>query len=316
MRGDLMEWGRQQCDGVLDADHCTRCRLHSLGMPRPLAGLVAQAPSQGFVYGKRSLGPLRTALGMRNLVERQHSAVRTLWEQVDCVVALSAWTRRLLMTNGVDAHKIAFIPHGVDAPVKSGEHRSRPRGAPLAVVSLGRLEPAKGIGMLVDALSHIRGGSISLDIYGISQSKTESPFEQQLRRQVARDARIRLLPPVDHSQIVPVLSNYDLLAVPSQWQETGPLVVLEAFSAGIPVVGSNLGGIAEKVQDGVNGLLVDPRDERGWSATLARLANDRDLVERLKANVQAPRPMRQVVTEMLDVYARVRAARTGTPAVV
>ena len=58
------------------------------------------------------------------------------------------------------------------------------------------------------------------------------------------------------------LSRIDVLAVPSQWLETGPLVVLEAFAAGTPVIGSDLGGIRELVSDGRDGLLVPHDDVR------------------------------------------------------
>ena len=56
--------------------------------------------------------------------------------------------------------------------------------------------------------------------------------------------------------VIDRLSRYHVVAVPSQWMETGPLVILESFAAGVPVIGSALGGIADKVDDGVSGLLL------------------------------------------------------------
>ena len=64
------------------------------------------------------------------------------------------------------------------------------------------------------------------------------------------------------------LKNYDALVVPSQGKETGPLVVLEAFAAGISVIGSNLGGIKELVQDGVNGVLVRNPTPDDWAKAI------------------------------------------------
>ena len=79
------------------------------------------------------------------------------------------------------------------------------------------------------------------------------------------------MPPTD---VVERLSVYDVVAVPSQGLETGPLVVLEAFAAGVPVLGSAIGGIADKVNDGVDGFLVRPFDsETEWASALEALCH-------------------------------------------
>lgn len=315
MRSGLMLWGKEPCDGVLETGRCTCCRLHSLGLPRPLATVMAHVPDIRWVAGSGRSGPVWTVLQMRNLIARQHAAIRELLARVDCVVALSEWTHRVLRANEVPADKIVVIPHGLEVcPASDGASLPVRSDRVLRVVALGRLEPIKGMDLIVHALEQLPDAPITLDIYGIQQSKTESAYARRLREQVLRDARIRLLPPVGNAQIVALLKNYDVLAVPSQWFETGPLVVLEAFAAGIPVIGSNLGGIAEKVQDGVTGLLVQSFDARGWRNALERLASDPALPALLRANVQRPRSVEQVVVEMLDVYARVLARHQNAPA--
>jgi glycosyltransferase involved in cell wall biosynthesis len=91
-------------------------------------------------------------------------------------------------------------------------------------------------------------------------------------------------------------------------------VVLEAFAAGIPVVGSKLGGIAELVRDGVDGLLVTYDSLGEWAVALRRLATDPWLVQHLRGGVRPPRRMAEVADEMLGVYAEV-AARAEAVAV-
>ena len=116
------------------------------------------------------------------------------------------------------------------------------------------------------------------------------------------DPRIRFCNPVSSEKVVPTLRDYDVLAVPSQWLETGPLVALEAFAAGIPVIGWNIGGIAEIIQHQVNGLLVEPGADGAWRKTLRRLAEDPVLLAKLKAGVRMPRSSAQVTQEMLRLY--------------
>jgi glycosyltransferase involved in cell wall biosynthesis len=300
-----MLWGRQVCDGVLEADRCTRCRLHSLGLPKPLATLLARTPPAARAWGSGHQSGAWTALQMRDLVALQHAATRALFDEVDRIVVLCEWTRAVLVRNRVAPTKIVHVPHGFSLtdqePVQNVP--SSPFPGARRLVTLGRLEPVKGVDLLVHALAELPELPLTLDIYGIEQSEGASAFAAGLRAAIARDSRIRLLPPVPHSQVVSLLRQYDALLVPSLWLETGPLVVLEAFAAGVPVIGSNLGGIAEKVKDGVDGLLVTPTSQKAWRQALARLATEGGLLERLRARVAPPRSMEQVAEEMRGVYA-------------
>ena len=86
--------------------------------------------------------------------------------------------------------------------------------------------------------------------------------------------------------------------------ETGPLkFVLEAFAAGIPVLGSNLGGIAELVQSDVNGLLVDARFVEGWNQALRRISLHRDLLSKWAKGIHEPwRKISDVAADMDSLY--------------
>jgi glycosyltransferase involved in cell wall biosynthesis len=116
------------------------------------------------------------------------------------------------------------------------------------------------------------------------------------------DPRISFRQPIGSREVVPHLRQHDFLAVPSQWIETGPLVALEAFAAGIPVIGWKLGGIAEIVRDGVDGLLIEPGPIVRWAEILRRVTEDARLRAQLKAGVRPPRTSVQVASEMLALY--------------
>lgn len=313
LRSGLMRWGSEPCDGALNADLCTRCRLHSLGLPKSIATLVARTPQSLRALANTHQGGGWTALRMRDLVAEQHDGFRALMKRTDRIVALCEWTRELLITNEVPPAKITVVPHGMN----TAEHEpltSQPiprQSASLKLVTLGRLEPIKGIQLLVEAFATLPNLPIELDIYGITQSESMTPFERQLRADIARDPRIQMRPPVPHKQVVSLLRQYDLLAVPSQWLETGPLVILEAFAAGVPVLGSNLGGIAEKVTNGVDGILLPSLDVHAWRVALQELELDRSAVARMRANVRPPRPMSVVGAEMETVYADVMQQARG-----
>src|SRR6202041_488051 len=145
-------------------------------------------------------------------------------------------------------------------------HAGKPRSAgdDIRVAFVGRLAREKGIDILLEAMRRIGSRQLKLDIFGIAANREGESLKQKVLD--ADDRRIRLLPPFANANAITELRAYDCLAVPSQWLETGPLVVLEAFAAGVPIVGSNLGGIAELVEHGKNGWLVEPASIEAWVA--------------------------------------------------
>ena len=86
--------------------------------------------------------------------------------------------------------------------------------------------------------------------------------------------RVRFMGELSREQVWGCLAKVDVLVVPSLWYEAFSLIAHEAFLAGIPVIASRLGALAEVVQDGVDGLLVPPSDVSAWTATLQRLVDE------------------------------------------
>jgi glycosyltransferase involved in cell wall biosynthesis len=101
-----------------------------------------------------------------------------------------------------------------------------------------------------------------------------------------------------------VMARYDFVVIPSRWLETGPLVVYEAFASRTPVLGSRLGGIAELVSDGIDGMLIAPDDPKAWAEVIAKCAGDLTHVERLRAGIRPPRTMTDAANEMAQLYSR------------
>jgi glycosyltransferase involved in cell wall biosynthesis len=306
-RGTLLKWGRDPCDGRLDAAECSRCVLEARGLPRVVGSMVSALGAVvggGLEAAGAAGGPL-TALRLPQLIERQQRALGELFALADAIVAPTEWVRDLLVRNGVPADKIVFSRHGV---VDGGQARSLRiivPGAPLRLVHLGRLDPTKGTHVLLAALRRCPAAPLELDIYGIEQGAHARTVRDELQRLSSADRRIRFLPPIAHGDVVRTLGHYDAVVVPSQLLETGPLVVTEAFAAGIAVIGSRLGGIAASVRSGVDGLLVERFDApESWATVLDECAANPGLLRRLKSAVRPPREMAAVAEEMLMLYRR------------
>jgi glycosyltransferase involved in cell wall biosynthesis len=309
-RGTLLWHGREVCDGALHIQRCAECALEGLGAGRFGSALLSRVPTAvGAAASEVGLGGSRvwTAVRYPHLVDLQHAALRALLDRVQRVVVLCEWSRGVLVSNGVTEDKIVTCRHGLSAYDGTSANPRLRRSGPLRVVFLGRLHATKGPDVLVRAMRLLRDTAVELHIVGVEQPGDEA-YADRLRRLAEGDRRIVFEPAISSRQVIDVLRDFDVLAVPSQWLETGPLVVLEAFAAGIPVIGSELGGIAEVVRDGVDGLLVPFNSVAHWARMLRRLAEDATLQQRLREHVEPPRKMRDVNEDMLEVYAAVARA--------
>ena len=304
-RGTLMEWGQQPCDGEIRVARCTGCTLQGLGVNPAGSRVLARMPiAIGSTLGAAGLrGGVWTALRMSSLIDRRAAAAAQLFAMVDRFVALTPWVHAVLTRNGVPEERIVASPHGIPPAAAQEIAVATPRAGKLRIAHLGRLDPVKGTALLIRALRRVPDAPLTVDIFGILQDGRDVAVLAELRRLAHGDSRLRFLPAVEHATVVHRLAEYDVLAVPSQWMETGPLVVLEAFAAGIPVLVSALGGLAEKVTDGVNGLLVTPHDSiDAWGAALKRCAEDRELMLRLRPGIRRPRSVTDVADDMLTLY--------------
>jgi glycosyltransferase involved in cell wall biosynthesis len=151
---------------------------------------------------------------------------------------------------------------------------------------------------------------VQIDIFALRQTGGADKAYDWLAAQAAQDQRLALRRAIAPDKVIGAMAEYDMIAVPSRLLETGPLVVLEAFAAGVPVIGANLGGIAELVRDGVNGILIAPDDVAAWAAAMLRLAEDRHAIEGLRACITPPRTMDAVGDEMAMLYARILSGKS------
>jgi glycosyltransferase involved in cell wall biosynthesis len=123
-----------------------------------------------------------------------------------------------------------------------------------------------------------------------------------LKTLAKEDRRIYFEEPLPADQVISKIQEYDAVAVPSRCLETGPLVVLEAFAASVPVLGAKLGGIAELVQHEVNGLLAEPDSVQSWITMIKRCVEDKSLLQHLRSGIHPPRNAKKVAAEMLELY--------------
>jgi glycosyltransferase involved in cell wall biosynthesis len=190
----------------------------------------------------------------------------------DRVVAVSAAVRDFCIQHiGLPASKVVLIRNGIELPNELPEKQSArqylglPGDIPL-LGAVGRLDPAKGYDILLQALPLVERACLVIAGEGPERTRLEA-----LAQSLGVADRVRWLG--FQAEILPVLAAFDLFVQPSR-HEGLPVTVLEAMAAGLPVVATSIGGTPEAVLDGETGRLVPPEDPGALAAALNSLLGD------------------------------------------
>ncbi len=174
--------------------------------------------------------------------------------------------------------RVRVVPFGVDLTEFSPGRRRAHNGT--RICSVKQLGAKYGPDHLLEAFRSLASEfpDVSLVFAG------DGPMRKDLSRSAAElglGGRVEFLGAVPASKVPEVLSEADILAMPSVCAEAFGVAAVEAEAMGIPVVATRVGGIPEAVRDGETGLLVPPADQPALAAALGRLVRDRGLRERL-----------------------------------
>jgi glycosyltransferase involved in cell wall biosynthesis len=233
----------------------------------------------------------------------------------DAVVAISSYTAgeiaRFART------PVRVIPYTLGFP-PTATQRVPAADRAFRILFVGRLVERKGVTHLVEAV-----GRLVPDLRARLTVIGDGPERVSLEAQIARDGlgdRVTLRGRVAEAELRDAYRAADVLVLPSILDARGDteglgVVLLEAMSYGVPVIGSDLGGITDIVRDGATGLLVPPADPAVLAAALERLARDPALAARLgeagRTRVATAFGWPAIMAQWEECYAAATGTRTG-----
>jgi glycosyltransferase involved in cell wall biosynthesis len=221
----------------------------------------------------------------------------------DVVVAVAGHLRATLIGSGVDPRRIHEIPNvpGLTAPLPPARAARilRVPTADFRMVWIGRITREKGIDLVLEAVSRLDGADWSLTVMG---SGGEERWARARALELGIAKRVRWLGAVPNAAMY--LQAFDVLVLSSR-TEGSPMVVLEALSAGIPVVAAAIGGVPSLV-DAETGLVVPPGDPAALAAALDVVRLDpssaRLRASRARQRWSSPRKTQQWIRAYEDAY--------------
>ncbi len=265
--------------------------------------------------------------------------IQSQMDLVDLFVAPSAFLLERFVEWGLPREKIVLEEYGREINFRPPEPDQRERRDQLGF--FGQLSAYKGIDVLLEAMREIRreempegSGSLPpavaqrlrthrvasarpsgpyLRVHGANLDFQEHAFRDKFERllEETRD-NVTFVGKYKHDQLGALMGEVDWVVVPSIWWENSPLVIQEAFAHGKPVICSDLGGMAEKVSDGVNGLHFRVGDPRSLAKTIRRAIESPELWEELRGGIPRIYPMAEHLPVVSKLYERLLEQRALT----
>ena len=301
---DLRRHDGVMCEGP-ELVHCLRCiaSRNPASRVRRVVDMMPDVALRGAAaLSETPFSRYSDFLRQVGIIKERPGYIREKMELVDRVIAPSQLMRDLLVANGVGRDKIQVSYDGIDTSkiVKASEKRKEPP-TPLRVGFIGNMAPQKGCDLLIRAFRELPPNlEATLTIHGNLQRF--KPIVKQLRQLAKGDERITFAGPFRREDVGQVLSEMDVLVVPSRWYENAPLVICEAFAAGVPVVATDLGTMPELVKHEENGLLFELDNTKKLVRQLRRLGEERGLLERLRAGIGSVKTVEENVDELEELY--------------
>jgi colanic acid/amylovoran biosynthesis glycosyltransferase len=242
--------------------------------------------------GRRALLATRRPSNLRFVLHE-----RELKREASAFVAVSGFIADCLRARGYPEDKIVVHYIGVDT--QKFRPRPRPRSGARFILSVGRHVEMKGVDTLLRAFARIAHKHTDVNLVQVGIGPL-TPSLARLTRELGLLGRVQFRGAIGHGQVVDLMQQAELFALPSQTASDGHseglgIVFNEASASGLPVVATWHGPIPEAVLDGTTGMLVPERDDRALSERLEILLGDRAL------GAEMGRRGRELVCERFDL---------------
>jgi glycosyltransferase involved in cell wall biosynthesis len=240
--------------------------------------------------------------------------VQSHFAHVDRFVAPSRFLLERYVDWGIPREKIQYEEYGrlpLDAPIANPQRQARNRFG-----FFGQFSPFKGIDVLLKAVVLVASQApekrIHTWVHGANLDLQFPEFQEDFKNLLkAAGQYITFVGQYDHKRLGQLMANIDWAVVPSIWWENSPLVIQEAFQHKRPVICSDIGGMAEKVSNGFNGLHFRSNDPADLARAMLQAVDTPGLWDKLSSNTRAAYAMGDHVAQLETLYARLMSEKAG-----
>jgi glycosyltransferase involved in cell wall biosynthesis len=238
--------------------------------------------------------------------------IKRFFSLVDHFVSPSEFLRSRYVAWGLPGEKISVVENGLPLEAANGAPQREIYSEPeLRIGFFGQISVLKGINVVIDAAKYIENlnqdsktkVNIRFCVFGDYTGQPpvfKERFENDL--QAAPSSTFTFMGPYSNSAVQKLMSSVDAVLVPSIWWENSPLVIQEAFRARRPVICSDIGGMAEKVRDGLDGFHFQAGSAASLCAVLQSIVVNPDKIRSIARTQQQPPSIGGTVTMLVQIY--------------
>jgi glycosyltransferase involved in cell wall biosynthesis len=283
LRGDLMRYGKEICDGKIRLNTCLSCYLNAQGIPRAISPVAAKAMR---MFKQPAL------LSQASAIKKDH--LEKIKTTGSTVVTMSNWQQDVFLINGFNPDQLTLSRHIFK---QISEKQAAKNIGHTTIGFAGRISPEKGLHILIEAFKQLDKTRFTLLIAAI-KVPAEGKYLEGLLSASKDSPNIKWHYNYTADNIDSFYKQLDVLCIPSVCNETGPYVMFESIARHIPVVASNLGGMREWA--GLNYPVTTYQyDDAG---ALANLLNNIPGDANTKFDYPPQRTQTDLAQEMITIY--------------
>ncbi|MET1412237.1 glycosyltransferase family 4 protein [Roseibium sp. HPY-6] len=246
---------------------------------------------------------------------RRKQFVQSMLNLADAFVTPSRFLAERYEQWGLPGGKISVIENGLNVSEKAAPRRlksSDERRSRFAF--FGQMTPYKGVDVLLDAVQRIPetvwGDDTSVTIFGGNLERQPEAFRHKIADLIERTGdRVRFAGAYQNKDMPSLMRQVDWVLMPSVWWENSPVIIQEAFFHGRPLICSGIGGMAEKVRDGVDGLHFLASSPEDLADRMTEALENRNLWNTLRSNIEAPLDHKDCAQRHLNFYRSIIGTR-------
>jgi glycosyltransferase involved in cell wall biosynthesis len=194
---------------------------------------------------------------------------------IDFFISPSKFVMNKVVEFGIPKERVVFIPHFVRIDEYTPNYVDSDY-----ILYFGRVEKHKGVKTLIDAIKKIN----DIKLYIVGEGAYKEELENYLKIKGIKN--VILFGFVAEDKLTNIIKDCLFTIVPSEWYEPFGFTVLESFSSGKPVIGANIGGISELIENRRNGILFRSGDSNELENKIRYLLNNKDLVLKMGKNAR------------------------------
>lgn len=301
-RMSLLRPNLELCSGPAPKK-CQQCRFAEIDrylVPSFLSKMINPVPNSVFsrLARQSSQRRLQETGNIADLLLLNHIArpdyLQALMRDVDIFVAPSRFVRDLFV-KGVEKDRVMMIPHGIDTVRLP--HSPKSPSSSMRFGYMGTVDRHKGVHVLIEAFNAFANRpNMELHIWGATPSLEYLKFLRRLNRNP--NTKFEGV----YSDPSTVLSQLDILVIPTVMYETYSIVAREALMSGTPVIAANIGAIPEVIVDHENGLLFKAGSADDLRTKINLLVDNPQMISQMATAIPPVQTIRQQVSQLTSLY--------------